>query len=80
MSSQIVSNPSEFEKSYGMFSNEGNFWVDQICILANLLNLKWSDIESELELLAQKPKFSEAQDTAVREAVWIELTDCGMTF
>ena len=45
MSSQIVSNPSEFEKSYGMFSNEGNFWVDQICVLANLVDLKWSDIE-----------------------------------
>ena len=57
-------------QSYGMFSDRGNFMVDQIVNLALLLNSTWSEVNSDLEQLAKDPQFEEATDTAVREAVY----------
>ena len=60
-------------QSYGMFSDRGNFLVDQIVNLALLLNSTWSEVNSDLEQLAKDPEFEEATDTAVREAVYSAL-------
>ena len=63
----------EITQSYGMFSDRGNFLVDQIVNLALLLNSTWSEVNSDLEQLAKDPEFEEATDTAVREAVYSAL-------
>ena len=60
-------------QSYGMFSDRGNFHVEQIVNLALLLNSTWSEVNSDLEQLAKDPEFEEATDTAVREAVYSAL-------
>lgn len=56
--------------SYGMFTEIGNEAIDGLIGVAKALELKWNEIARALEVLAQNPKFSEATDTVVREAVY----------
>lgn len=55
---------------YAMFTEIGNEAIDGLVGVAKALELKWSEIEKALNVLADNPKFSEATDTAVREAVY----------
>ena len=60
---------------YGMFTQFGNDAVAAIVRQARVLNLTWEQVHDELYSLAERfpNDFGEATDTAVREAVYIEL-------
>lgn len=62
-------------KDYGMFTQFGNDAVEAIVRQARILNLSWDQVHDELYALAERfpNDFGEATDTAVREAVYIEL-------
>lgn len=64
----------ELEPSYGMFTEFGNDAVAAIVRSAKVLKMDWPAVEAELYSLAERfPEFSEATDTAVREAVYTAL-------
>lgn len=56
--------------NYGMFTEAGNAAIDGLVTVAKSMDLKWPEVYSALNVLAQNPKFAEATDTAVREAVY----------
>lgn len=56
--------------NYGMFTDAGNAAIDGLVTVAKSLELKQSEVYKALNVLAQNPRFSEATDTAVREAVY----------
>jgi len=58
---------------YAMFTEFGNDAVARIVRSARILKMDWGQVEMELYELSQKEGFGEATDTAVREAVYIEL-------
>jgi len=58
---------------YAMFTDFGNDAVDRIVRSARILKMNWDQVEMELYELSLKEEFSEATDTAVREAVYVEL-------
>jgi hypothetical protein len=58
---------------YAMFTESGNAAVAKIVECAETAELPWSTVESLLTALATHPEFSEATDTAVREAVYCAL-------
>lgn len=58
---------------YGMFSKFGNDAVHTIVSRARMLHMDWDQVYDALEVLAKTECFAEATDTAVREAVYIEL-------
>ena len=60
-------------KDFGMFSESGNAAVEKIVECAETAGLPWFIVEKMLYALAETPPYSEATDTAVREAVWSEL-------
>ena len=60
-------------KDYEMFSDFGNDAVDAIVRRARMLNMDWEQVYDALEELSKTECFAEATDTAVREAVYIEL-------
>lgn len=60
-------------KTYSMFSETGNSAVGKIVECAETAGLPWFIVEKMLSALAESPAYSEATDTAVREAVWSEL-------
>lgn len=55
---------------YAMFTEIGNEAIDGLVRVAKALELEWNEVEKALNVLADNPKFSEATDTAVREAVY----------
>lgn len=55
---------------FGMFTENGNYEVEAIVKVAKMLELSWPETYSLLCKLADKPEFSEATDTAVREMVY----------
>lgn len=55
---------------YGMFSDAGNQAVDGLVTVAKAMELNWPEVYAALCKLAENPKFGEATDTAVREAVY----------
>lgn len=55
---------------YAMFTEIGNAAIDGLVSVAKALELEWNEVEKALNVLADNPKFSEATDTAVREAVY----------
>jgi len=61
------------QPSYGMFTDFGNDAVDAIIRTAKVLKMSWTQVDAELESLAQRfpNDFSEATDTSVREAVYV---------
>lgn len=60
---------------YGMFTEFGNDAIAAIVRQARTLNMSWDQVNDELYALAKRfpNDFGEATDTAVREAVYIEL-------
>jgi len=61
--------------NYAMYTEFGNDAVEAIVRTAKVLNLDWPKTLAELRSLADRfpEDFGEACDTAVREAVYIEL-------
>lgn len=57
-------------KTYAMFTEEGNAAVDALVTCAKLLELDWPETFAALRRIAKNPKFAEATDTEVREAVY----------
>lgn len=55
---------------YAMFTEIGNEAIDGLVGVAKALELEWNEVEKALVVLANNPKFGEATDTAVREAVY----------
>lgn len=62
---------------YSMFSDRGNAAVHEIVEIAREQGLKWGDIDLMLYRLSQYRMYSEAHDTAVRDAVWFALPMSG---
>jgi len=68
---------------YGMFTKRGNAKVQKIVDAARNERMKWRDVEIMLYDLCRDRKYAEACDTAVRDAVYVELmetnnyTECG---
>ena len=60
-------------KSYAMFTESGNAAVAKIVECAETAELPWSTVDRMLTALATHPLYSEATDTAVREAVYYTL-------
>jgi hypothetical protein len=60
---------------YGMFSNRGNAKVQKVVDAARSERMKWRDVELMLYELSKDRKYPEAWDTAVRDAVYIELME-----
>jgi hypothetical protein len=62
-------------KDYEMYTDFGNDAIDAIVRSARILKTDWPTVQNDLFELARKfPKdFGEATDTAVREAVYVEL-------
>ncbi len=58
---------------YGMFSDFGNAMVGEIVKGAKYKNLTWSEVYDMLQTISQIKGCEEATDTAVREAVYIEM-------
>ena len=55
---------------FGMFTHAGESAVYGIIVAAEANNLTPDQVLAALERLAKQPDFSEATDTAVREAVF----------
>ena len=55
---------------FGMFTHAGESAVYGIIVAAEANNLTPDQVLASLERLAKQPDFSEATDTAVREAVF----------
>ena len=61
--------------NYAMYTDFGNDAISAIVRTAKVLNLDWPKVYAELRSLADRfpEDFGEATDTAVREAVYLEL-------
>lgn len=57
-------------KNFGMFTDAGNNAIASLIADAKRLGLEWPQVYFCLQVLARKPEFAEATDTAVREAVY----------
>jgi hypothetical protein len=55
---------------YGMFTDAGNQAVESIVMLKFQRQLSWGTVQAMLAALALEEVYSEAVDTAVREAVY----------
>ena len=60
-------------KTYAMFTKKGDSVVAKIVSAAKVAGLAWTTVDAMLTELAKDARYSEATDTAVREAVYIEL-------
>ena len=60
---------------YGMFSARGNARVQKIVDVARNERMRWRVVEVMLYELSKDRKYPEAWDTAVRDAVYIELME-----
>ena len=56
--------------TFAMFTNAGNNAVASLVTDAKRLGMDWPQVDFALQILARKPEFMEATDTAVREAVY----------
>lgn len=59
--------------TFAMFTNAGNIAVASLVTDAKRLGMDWPQVEFALQILARKPEYLEATDTAVREAVYCAL-------
>jgi hypothetical protein len=59
---------------YGMFSESGNQRVQRLVAEAQRQGWSFEKLDRHLTLLARVPGFSEATDTAVREAVYVQFS------
>jgi hypothetical protein len=55
---------------FGMFTEEGNDVIYQLCINAQKYYYDWRQVLKRLQHLAEHPRFGEATDTVVRERVY----------
>ena len=60
-------------KEFGMFTEAGENAVTLLVDLAKKAWLPWDTVETMLQALSNTEVYSEASDTAVREAVYCEL-------
>jgi len=60
-------------KTYAMYTNAGDAAVYGIVVAADANGLSWGQVYDSLRRLSTQPGFEEATDTAVREAVYIDL-------
>ncbi len=60
---------------YGMFTDAGNEAVNSIVEMAGRHQLSWTTVGSMLSALALQEVYEEAEDTAVKEAVYRTLVD-----
>ena len=60
---------------YGMFSARGNARVQKIVDAARNERMRWRVVEVMLYELSKNRKYPEAWNTAVRDAVYIELME-----
>ena len=58
---------------YAMFTDAGNNAVASLVTDAKRLGMDWPQVYFALQILARKPEYLEATDTAVREAVYCAL-------
>lgn len=58
---------------YEMFTDRGNAAVHEIVEMARLVNMPWDRVQQSLNDLSKIEIYSEASDTAVREAVYLAL-------
>ena len=58
---------------FAMFTNAGNNAVASLVTDAKRLGMDWPQVDFALQVLARKPEYLEATDTAVREAVYCAL-------
>ncbi len=58
---------------YEMFTDRGNAAVHEIVEMARLVNMPWDRVQQILNDLSKIEIYSEASDTAVREAVYLAL-------
>jgi hypothetical protein len=56
-----------------MFTDAGNNAVASLVTDAKRFGMDWPQVNFALQILARKPEFAEATDTAVREAVFCAL-------
>jgi len=56
--------------NYGMYTDAGNSAVDSIVEMAGRHQLSWPVVGSMLSALALQEVYEEAEDTAVKEAVY----------
>ena len=59
--------------TFAMFTNAGNNAVASLVTDAKRLGMDWPQVDFALQVLARKPEYLEATDTAVREAVYCAL-------
>jgi hypothetical protein len=60
--------------NYGMFTDAGNDAVAQVVEMAKTTGISWNTVSAMLYAVADNNEvYSEASDTAVREAVYLEL-------
>ena len=59
--------------TFAMFTNAGNNAVASLVTDAKRLGMDWPQVDFALQILARKPEYLEATDTAVREAVYCAL-------
>lgn len=58
---------------YGMFTDEGDALIHGVVQSAKIANMNWNGVQLMLNKISEIDGFSEASDTAVREAVYIAL-------
>ena len=65
----------KYEKTpyYEMFSDGGNAAVHEVVEIARLHEIPWNQVQRMLNDLSKIEIYSEASDTAVREAVYAAL-------
>jgi hypothetical protein len=59
--------------TFAMFTDAGNNAVASLVTDAKRFGMDWPQVNFALQILARKPEFAEATDTAVREAVFCAL-------
>ncbi len=59
--------------TFAMFTDAGNNAVASLVTDAKRFRMDWPQVNFALQILARKPEFAEATDTAVREAVFCAL-------
>ena len=59
--------------NYGMFSDSGNAMIHGVVLSAKQSKMNWDSVVEILYDISTLDGFEESTDTAVRDAVWMEL-------
>jgi len=60
-------------RHYGMFTENGNRVIDGIVIVAKKFHYSWNCVSDILTKISEVEGFEEANDTAVRESVYLAM-------